>query len=327
MRIMHLTRFFDNSTFSDIVIQAAPTLIEHNGKTATTEGRKYYAHRMILASASPYLETMINNRATEGCLQLPTSEDALDIVLRFIYGLDYTIPGTIDMSDPESPVKSHIFDRDKLCAMFEEIVRFEYKELSADVWRRIVWVTWEPWYELDIHLKIFGLTAKYKMQAPMFDIRGDVKLVKFLLQFDDIGCILRLTQHPSLKWVYFVYWAALHPTIVVSQHLSIIEKSLPLLIQRMAPSNLTTYHDIVSLTGFFALLWKQQYRPYHDSGDADAVRHPLMTRDKLERLVHQEEGDDDSEDVDETDHTQCIQRLPPPLRRTDSDGDVDAMYC
>lgn len=284
-----------------MVIQAAPTLIEHNGKTVTTEGHKYCAHRMILASTSPYLETMINNRATEGCLQLPTSEDALDIVLRFIYGLDYTIPGTIDMSDPESPVKSHIFDRDKLCAMFEEIVRFEYKELSADVWRRIVWVTWEPWYDLDIHLKIFGLTAKYKMPIPRFEIRGDAKLVKFLLQFDDIGCILRITQHPTLRWVYFVYWATLHPTVDVSRHLPIIEECTPSHSRRMIPNNLATYHDIESLTGFFALLWKRQYHPCHS---ADAERNVLMSCMELERLVHHE-GDTD---VEETDNNPCIQR-------------------
>ena len=263
---MNARRFFDSPQFSDVIVQAAPTRVERDGKVITVDGRQYHAHRVILASASTYLEAMLTTPMKEGMTRhiiLPTvTGEALNIALRSMYNVSYELPSIPEVSEENEPT----YDCDALCSLFEEIHSLGYEKLYKDLWSKIVSAVWSSSSDVATHTAIFGLASKYNMMTPNFSISNDDTLAEFLLQcdYDVLAHVLRVTLNGH-AWKNLLYWAALHPTIDVSKLVASIGDKLPVLSRETAPA-LESYVGVDNLSPFFAAVGRRQFTKVKAAG-------------------------------------------------------------
>ena len=267
--VMDVKTFFDNLLFSDITVQSASRTIERDGTSVTIEGKRYPAHRVVLASASPYLSALIDSfRESKECptLVLPIHDTALDIALRAMYGCHYRRPRTpsckhdLDFDDEGCDCDTVDVRCRELCAVFEEVATLGSTDISTALWSKIIDCVWSSWSSLDTHISIFGLAVKYKLSRPAFHINDNRDMVKFLAQLgtlEGIVHILKLTDG-DIAWKVLIYWAALHPTIDVSSLVPSMIDPLPTITPETTPA-LEAYVDVPNLGCFFAVLGKRQF--------------------------------------------------------------------
>ena len=269
---MNAPRFFDNSQYSDVSVQAESKggHNEHN----------YFAHRVILASASPYLDAILKREGISKHIILPLSDRALNIALCSMYGLEYALPSTLGhhQANDESDVVDEIFDCATLCALFEEVRMLGCEKINGELWTKIVDAVWRPQSDVATHTAIFGLVAKYNMMTPIATTIGcDMTMAKFLLQCNTIEHILRVSGDDA--WKRLIYWAALHPTVNVDKLATSID--IPPVTRDTTPE-LETYADVDNLSCVFSLLGKRHFVAGYG---ASKNRRELMNYKTLKRLA------------------------------------------
>lgn len=289
---MNTQRFFDNSQYSDVSIQAA----FKDG----FNGRNYCAHRVILASASPYLDAILKREGISNHIILPLSDRALNIALCSMYGLEYRLPSTLGhhQANDEGDVVSEIFDCATLCALFEEVRMLRCEKLNGELWTKIVEAVWLPQSDVATHTAIFGIAAKYNMMTPVATTIGcDITMTKFLLQCNAIEHILWVSGDDA--WKRLIYWAALHPTVNVDKLAASID--IPPVTRDTTPE-LETYSDVDNLSCVFSLLGK---RHFFIGSKASKNRRELIDYKTLKRLASYDPCDPYRDEV-----KPCVSKIP-----------------